>query len=188
MKQRISIIDALKGIAIIAVALYHYGGRYLPYGYLGVDIFFVVGGYLLISSLKRQMEKGVFNYWKFLFRKIVRLWPLVILVSVVAVGIGFFLMLPDDYENLAESVIASSAFVNNILQCITTKNYWDVVNLYKPLMHLWYIGVLMQAYIVLPLIYMLLSKVNRKRGIAIGTASITIVSFILFLLPTFSSA
>lgn len=59
MKQRISIIDALKGIAIIAVALYHYGGRYLPYGYLGVDIFFVVGGYLLISSLKRQMEKGV---------------------------------------------------------------------------------------------------------------------------------
>lgn len=160
----------------------------MPYGYLGVDIFFVVGGYLLISSLKRQMEKGVFNYWKFLFRKIVRLWPLVILVSVVAVGIGFFLMLPDDYENLAESVIASSAFVNNILQCITTKNYWDVVNLYKPLMHLWYIGVLMQAYIVLPLIYMLLSKVNRKRGIAIGTASITIFSSILFLLPTFSSA
>ena len=67
-------------------------------------------------------------------------------------------MLPDDFENLAESVVASSFFGNNVLACITTKNYWDVVNLYKPLMHLWYIGLLMQAYIVLPLIFNLLLK------------------------------
>ena len=100
--QRNSAIDALKGLAIIAVALYHFGGGgYLPYGYLGVDVFFVVGGYLLIGGLKRRIEDNSFNYWPFLFRKIVRLWPLVIISSIAAFSIGYAIMLPDDYENLA---------------------------------------------------------------------------------------
>ena len=136
-------LDFLKGIAIVAVVLYHFGGGLLPYGYLGVDIFFVIGGYLTIGSLKRQIEGGKFNFWRFLFRKIIRLYPLVIFVSIISMGIGYFLMLPDDFENLAESAIASSVFANNVIQCITTKNYWDVINLYKPLMHLWYVGLLL---------------------------------------------
>lgn len=147
----------------------------------------MVGGYLLIHSLKRQLERGEFNYWRFLLRKIVRLWPLVILVTLLAVVIGYALMLPDDYENLVESAIASSMFANNILQSITTGNYWDVVNLYKPLMHLWYVGLLMQAYVILPLVYMLLYKMIPKRGMTIGTVGMTIVSLVLFLLPTFPS-
>ena len=137
VKQRNTVLDAIKGIAIIAVALYHFGGGILPYGYLGVDVFLVVGGYLLIRSLSKQIGNSEFHYWSFLFRKIVRLWPLVLLAVIASVAVGYFLSLPDDYENLAESAIASSAFANNVLQCITTKNYWDVVNQYKPLMHLW---------------------------------------------------
>ena len=125
-------------------------GGILPYGYLGVDIFFVVGGYLFIRQLSRQIEEKSFNYWSFLFRKIVRLWPLILLAGIVSVGVGYFPMLPDDYENVTESAIAASIFAENVLQCITTKNYWDVVNIYKPLAHLWYVGVLMQAYVVLP--------------------------------------
>ena len=183
-------IDAIKGLAIMAVALYHFGGGILPYGYLGVDIFFVVGGYLFIASIKKKLEEGKFNYWHFCFRKIIRLWPLVILASIVSVGLGFFLMLPDDYENLAESAIASSVFSNHILQCITTKNYWDVVNLYKPLMHLWYVGVLMHAYIVIPLVFIALIKLTKSRtkGITIGIVGLTLVSLALFLMPQFSTA
>ena len=187
-KKRNIAIDAIKGFAIIAVALFHFGGECLPYGYLGVDIFFVVGGYLLIGSLRRQIEQNEFNYWGFLLRKIIRLWPLVIIASVVAVIIGYFVMLPDDYENLVESTIASSVFSNNILQCITTKNYWDIVNLYKPLMHLWYVGILMQAYVVLPLVFILFTKIFKRKGMAIGTVGLTILSFVLFLLPFFSTA
>ena len=99
-------------------------------------------------------------------------------------------MLPDDYENLAQSVIASSAFSNNILQCITTKNYWDVVNLYKPLMHLWYVGVLMQSYLALPLLYILFAKraENVKQRMFGVTVAITIVSFTLYFIPSFSAA
>ena len=96
-------------------------------------------------------------------------------------------MLPDDYENLAESVVASSAFANNILSAITTKDYWNISNNYKPLMHLWYIGVLMQAYIVLPLCFKLLDKVSGK-VLKIGAIILFAISFALYLVPVFSEA
>ena len=189
MKYRNLAIDAIKGLAIVAVVLYHFGG-YLPYGYLGVDIFFVVGGYLLTGSLYKRFERGEFNFRKFILKKIVRLLPLVILASILAVGFGYFMMLPDDYENLAQSAIASSVFANNILQCITTKNYWDIVNLYKPLMHLWYVGVLMQAYVILPLLYMIFVKISKniRKSMLCVTVAVTVLSFTMYLLPFFSSA
>lgn len=86
-------------------------------------------------------------------------------------------MLPDDYENLAQSAIASSVFVNNILQCITTKNYWDVINLYKPLMHLWYICVLVQTYVILPPIYLLVVKFSKdiKKGLLLKSLHIGVI-------------
>ena len=183
--------DFIKGIAIIAIVLYHFGGNVLPYGYLGVDIFFVIAGFLLFKSLLKEFQNNTFNYWQFIFRKLVRLWPLIIIISIVSMFVGYFLMLPDDYENLAESVIASSIFSNNILQCITTKNYWDIVNLYKPLMHLWYIGVLMEAYIIIPLIVLFANKIlpGEKRRLVILTAlGLTILSFFLFICPKFTDA
>ena len=138
-------IDVLKGIAIIAVVLYHFGGGYLAYGYLGVDIFLVISGYFMMKSIMKSMDEKRFSYWNFLFGRIARLWPLVLIMGAVALAIGCFTMLPDDLENLSQSVIASNVFANNILACITTRNYWDIVNTYKPLMHTWYLGVLMQA-------------------------------------------
>lgn len=188
--ERLILVDGLKGVAIIAVVLYHLGGGYLPYGYLGVDIFFVISGYFLVKGLLCQCEQKQFYYWRFLFHKFIRLWPLVLLAVIMAMFIGYFLMLPDDYENLAESAFASSVFANNVLQAITTKNYWNIINLYKPLMHMWYIGVLMQAYVILPVIYMICIKIfkNNRRGILIGTILMTCISLVLYLLPYFSVA
>ena len=188
MKKYRRDLDILKGIAILAVVIYHMG--FLKSGYLGVDIFFVVGGYLLIGSLTKQFTERKFKYWQYLIKKIVRLWPLVIAASFLAIGLGFVLMLPDDFENLAESSIASSMFANNILQCITTKNYWNITNLYKPLMHFWYVGVLMQAYVILPLIYLLSVKVakNARKGMIVGTIGLTLLSFVLYCLPFIPAA
>lgn len=70
-------------------------------------------------------------------------------------------MLPDDYENMAQSVIATNVFGNNVLQAITTKNYWDVVNEYKPLMHTWYVGLLMQFYVLIPFILFMIGRLIR---------------------------
>lgn len=186
--ERITMLDSLKGLAVIAVVLYHFGGV-LPYGYLGVDVFFVISGYFFVNGLLKQCKKNQFHYWKFVFRKIVRLWPLILIAGGVSLLCGFWTMLPDDYENLSESVIASALFANNILQCITTRNYWNVVNQYKPLMHLWYVSVLMQAYVILPVLYVVSVKIckNAKKGIFVCNLALSVLSAVIYLLPLFHS-
>lgn len=188
-QQRITIFDSLKGLSILAVVLYHFWSI-LPYGYLGVDIFFVISGFFMAKGLLKQFEENRFKYFNYVKKRVIRLWPLILIVSILSLLVGFVVMLPDDYENLSESVVASSVFANNILQCITTKNYWDVVNTYKPLMHLWYVGVLMQAYVVIPPIYWIFVKIFKKpqKGMIVGTVALTTVSLILYFLPVFSTA
>ena len=90
-----------------------------------------------------------------------RLWPLILIASVITFAVGAYGMLPDDFENLAQSVIASDLMSNNILAAITTKNYWDSVNEYKPLMHFWYVGILVEFYVFMPLILMFCNKVAK---------------------------
>lgn len=183
------LIDAIKGVAITVVALYHFD-EILPYGYLGVDVFFVIGGYFLLKQLDKQMQDNCFNYWKYIWGKVARLWPLIIISASISFLIGYFVMLPDDFENLSESIVASSFFLNNVLQCITTKDYWDIVNQYKPLMHFWYVGVLMKIYIILPPLYVLIThRIKRKRkGLFFSTIVTSSISLVMFLLPIFSAA
>lgn len=98
-------------------------------------------------------------------------------------------MLPDDYENMAQSVIATNFFGNNVLQAITTKNYWDVGNDYKPLMHTWYVGLLMQFYIVVPLILFALGRMiknidKRTKTFVWAISLIGLVSLLLYLISS----
>lgn len=183
-------IDVLKAVAIVAVVLYHFGGGYLTYGYLGVDIFFVISGYFMMKSISNAMKENRFRYLKYVFGRVARLWPLVLVIGVASLIIGYFCMLPDDLENLSEAVIASNVFANNVLACITTRNYWDVANVFKPLMHTWYVGVLMQAYVLLPLIYLAVYSLAKRHmtSVKITTAVITVLSLLLYLLPVASDA
>ena len=157
--------DVLKGIAIIAVILYHIG--ICKYGYLGVDLFFVVSGYFTIKSIDKLFTTKSNN--KFLPNRIYRLWPLQIIAGAICLVYGSFYMLPDDFENMTQSIVATNLFGNNVLQAITTKNYWDISNDYKPLMHTWYMGVIMQFYIIITIISFgiikLVDKTNRRTKI-----------------------
>jgi len=96
--------------------------------------------------------------------------------------VGYITMLPDDYENLSQSVIATNFFGNNILGAITTGNYWDVVNDYKPLMHTWYVGVIMQFYIVFPILFYLarLDKRNSKGTLLTIIATLAVTSLLVY--------
>ncbi len=183
-------IDFLKGIAILSVILFHANERIMPFGYLGVDIFLVIGGYFMMRTFLKDVDRGGFSYLSYLWNRIVRICPLVFILSAIAFLIGYVVMLPDDLENLAESIIASNLFSNNILACITTKDYWDVVNEYKPLMHTWYLGVLVQGYIVFPLLLMLCSsKAKDKVKASFWTVvGLTCCSLVLYLFPNFSTA
>ena len=165
----------------------------LKSGYLGVDIFFVINGFLIIPSLCRRIESEEFRYFGFLERRLARLLPLVVLASIVSLLVGFIGMLPDNYENLAESVVASNLFSENILSTITTGNYWNAVNDYKPLMHLWYVGVLFEFYLLFPLLLLACRwcakriKVHSQDTLLHVVAGISAVSLVLYLLPWASS-
>lgn len=184
--KRLYYLDTLKAIAIIVVVFFHMG--YMPYGYLGVDLFLVINGYLITRSLDRKIIEitpygfgsYVSTYIQFIIDKLYRLLPVLLLASIFCLVWGYFVMLPDDYENLSQSIIATSLFSNNVLQAITTKDYWDVVNDYKPLMHTWYVGIIMQFYIVYPLLF-LVSKNKKSEHRTSFVVLLSIMTFISFL-------
>jgi peptidoglycan/LPS O-acetylase OafA/YrhL len=152
-------IDGLRAIAVLSVILFHFG--YLANGYLGVDVFFVISGYLITGIIYDELLNGRFSLLHFYLRRTRRIIPLALFVSVVSFAIGIRLMLPDDLENLAESVVATNLFANNILQAITTRDYWNVVNEYKPLVHTWTLGVEEQYYFFYPILLLALRKKAR---------------------------
>ena len=92
----------------------------------------MINGFLIVPNVIREIEEGTFKYLQFLLKRISRLLPV---------------------------LICACAFSNNILAGITTKNYWDVVNEYKPLMHTWYLGILMEYYVLLPILLIVYRKV-----------------------------
>ena len=181
-------IDVIKGIAITVVVLFHMG--LLKSGYLGVDAFFVINGFLIIPSVIKSFDNNNFSFWNYIEKRTLRLLPLIVLASAISLVIGYLVMMPDHYENLAQSVIASNVFSENILSSITSKDYWDVDNDFKPLMHLWYVGILMEFYIVLPLI-LFLGKVGAKlfnksmcRWMEGALLISTVLSLGIYLLPS----
>ena len=180
--MRVQNYDVLKAIAIIAVVLYHFGA--CEYGYLGVDIFLVIAGYFTSKSIDKQIVNGG-GYFRFVVNRIFRLWPLLLIAGAVCLCFGWLTMLPDHFENTANSIVATNFFANNILESITTKNYWDVGNDYKPLMHTWYVGLLMQFYVLIPFILFIIGRLikdakTRQTSILITIGLIAIVSVLLY--------
>lgn len=168
-------LDLLKGLAIIAVILYHAG--WCKSGYLGVDVFFVLSGYLIVPKVMDKINDGRFHYWKFLEKRVFRLLPLVLLVCGLSLAVGYWGMLPMDLRFLSEEVLATTVFANNILQSITTQNYWAAIY-HKVLMHTWFLGVLFQFYVVFPLL-MSLFRQRMKTVFVI----LILLSVVLYLLP-----
>ena len=142
-------LDVIKGLAIIAVVLFHLG--IVKSGYLGVDVFLVINGFLIVPSLFEKIQTGNFSYKQFIKKRMMRLAPMVVLATLVCLFVGYFVMLPDDYENVGEAVVASNLYSENILLFLTTRDYWNVSNDFNPLMHLWYVGIIVEFYIIFPI-------------------------------------
>ena len=168
-------LDVLKGLAIVAVVLYHAG--WCKSGYLGVDVFFVLNGYFVVPQVMRQIEEKRFHYFAFLEKKIFRLLPLVLLICGLSLAVGYWGMLPNDFRFLSEEAVASSVFGNNILQAVTTQNYWAAIY-HKVLMHTWFLGVLMQFYVIFPLLMLLM-----RSWMKLALVLLALLSLVLYLLP-----
>ena len=162
-------------MAIVAIVLYHAG--WCKSGYLGVDVFLVLNGYLVVPKVMNEIEEGRFRYFTFLEKKIFRLLPLVLLVSGLSLAIGYWGMLPHDFRFLSEEAVAASVFMNNVLQALTTQNYWAAIY-QKVMMHTWFLGVLFQFYLIFPLLMLLM-----KRQMKVTLMMLIVLSIILYLLP-----
>lgn len=149
-------IDGLRAAAVLPVIAFH--SDFMPNGYLGVDVFFVISGFLITGILYEKLIGGNFSLTEFYVRRIRRIVPLSLFVTASCLFLGIFVMLPDDLENLAQSAFATNVFANNILLAITSRDYWDVVNEYKPLLHTWSLGIEEQYYLIYPFLFLLVSK------------------------------
>ena len=174
-------IDGLRTFAVLSVILFHLG--YADNGYLGVDVFFVISGFLITKIIYTETVENRFSIVNFYMRRIRRIIPLVLFINLVALIIGALVMLPKDLRDLGQSVVATNFFSNNILEFIVTKDYWDISTEFKPLMHTWSLGIEEQFYVVYPLIFMFFGR-KKVKFILPVIIVISIVSLLLYFIST----
>ncbi|SEJ61001.1 Peptidoglycan/LPS O-acetylase OafA/YrhL, contains acyltransferase and SGNH-hydrolase domains [Sphingomonas sp. OV641] len=172
-------IDGLRTVAVLPVLLSHAGVSLFAGGFVGVDVFFVISGYLITGIILSELDNGRFSIVRFYERRTRRLLPALFVVLVACLIAGWFLMSADAYQNLGQSIVATTLFSNNILLTVTS-GYWDMESQFKPLLHTWSLGVEEQYYIVVPL---LLAAVHRflRRHVPLALALVGLASFLLCL-------
>ena len=144
-------IDGLRAVAILSVLGYHAFPDLLPGGFVGVDVFFVISGFLISSIIFASFEKESFSYVEFYTRRIRRIFPALAVVLAVTFALGWFLLLPDEFKQLGKYTAAGAGFVSNLVSW-NEAGYFDNASDTKPLLHLWSLGVEEQFYIFWPLL------------------------------------
>ena len=172
-------LDGLRALAVIGVLLCHLEVAWLPGGFVGVDIFFVLSGYLITRLIATEInETGHFRFGNFYLRRIRRLYPALVTTIVVAWIASFFLLSPAQLENFALSAIAALFSFSNIL-FYSQANYFDALATTKPLLHTWSLSVEEQFYLLWPLTLLLASRLLGRRGMIVVLAVISIASLAL---------
>lgn len=159
-------IDGLRAIAIILVVLCH-SGLIFRGGFMGVDVFFVISGYLITTLVSREIQEGRFSLARFWMRRAYRLLPALTVASLVTVTLGCLVLLPEELAELGRALMAQSVLLANVFFW-QTSGYFDGVSEQKPLIHFWSLAVEEQFYLVFPLLLLLRP---RKGLLVLGLAS-----------------
>jgi peptidoglycan/LPS O-acetylase OafA/YrhL len=153
-------IDGLRSIAVLPVILFHAGFSSFNGGFVGVDIFFVISGYLITTIILTEMELGTFSITKFYERRARRILPALFLIMLVSFAFGWFLLFPADLKDFSQSLVAVPLFSSNILFWFET-GYWGVENELKPLLHTWSLAVEEQYYIFFPVFMLVMWRCSK---------------------------
>lgn len=152
-------IDGLRAIAVLVVIAFHAKVSGFSGGYVGVDVFFVISGFLITSILRREIAEGTYSLARFYERRIRRILPALLFMCAVTVGVAALFFIPRDFKDLAQSAGATAGFVSN-LYFWRKAGYFDQAAEWKPLLHAWSLGVEEQYYIVWPLMLVLLCRLT----------------------------
>jgi peptidoglycan/LPS O-acetylase OafA/YrhL len=165
-------IDALRGLSILLVVLFHAFPEWIPGGFIGVDVFFVISGYLITTIIYKEMINNDFSFIHFYERRIRRIFPALFFVLIITLITGWYFLFPDEYEQLGRHVFFSSIFFQNFA-LIDELGYFDKSSHYKPLLHLWTLSIEEQYYLFWP---MLLFVILQSRFDAFKTIFLIILS------------
>ena len=169
-------VDGLRAVAVVLVLIFHAFPLALPGGFIGVDIFFVISGFLITGIITRELALGRFSLLGFYNRRIRRIFPALIVVLCATLVLGWLWMLPAPFALLGSDIFASAAFSANIALLLQS-GYFDLESAKKPLLHLWSLGIEEQFYLAWPLILMLAARLRLN---LLGVASVLgIGSFLL---------
>lgn len=159
-------IDGLRAVAILLVVLFHAFPAIMPGGFIGVDIFFVISGYLISGVILSRLEAGTYSFADFYKRRILRIFPALVVVLGLCLAAGCLLFPPSLFQSLGKHVLGGAGFISNILLYNET-GYFDAAAHAKPLLNLWSLGIEEQFYLIFPLLmwgFWLYARSREQKG------------------------
>ena len=150
-------IDGLRALAILPVVLFHAFPNLLPGGFIGVDIFFVISGYLITSILLKDIQAGSYSIKTFYARRVRRIFPALSVVLLFCLALGWVVLTAVEYRSLGKHAAGGAGFIANFMFW-KEAGYFDAAGDTKPLLHLWSLGIEEQFYIVWPLLLYFFAK------------------------------
>ncbi len=155
-------VDGLRALAVLAIVIFHAAPSLLPGGFIGVDVFFVISGFLITGIILREREEERFSFARFYLRRARRILPAYIVVTAFVAAFAYWLLLPDELQNFGWALGSAGLFLTNFVFA-GSSGYFDPIAEQSPLLHLWSLAVEEQFYLVWPLLIGLLSIARLKR-------------------------
>ena len=174
-------IDGLRALAVLSVVAFHafpnlVNAGFITGGFIGVDVFFVISGFLISTIIFENLDKGTFSFTEFYSRRITRIFPALLLVLIASYAFGWFALLADEYKQLGMHIAAGAGFFSNFALW-NEAGYFDNSSETKPLLHLWSLGIEEQFYIIWPLLLWVAWK--KKFNLLTITILVLAISFYL---------
>ncbi|MGY3822778.1 acyltransferase family protein [Acinetobacter haemolyticus] len=158
-------INGLRAYAVALVVLFHFQVLGFSAGFIGVDIFFVISGYLMTKIIVDQLLQDKFSIWKFYLARGIRILPALLALTTVVAIVGWFLLIPEEFKNYGKHAASSITFLSNILYWRESSDYFSAAAHDKILLHTWSLSVEWQFYIILPIILLIIGKIKKSRNI-----------------------
>jgi peptidoglycan/LPS O-acetylase OafA/YrhL len=177
-------INGLRALAVIAVVLFHFNATWMPGGFAGVDVFFVISGFLMTGIIFRGIEHNNFSILNFYVARANRIIPALAVLCLVLLIFGWFYLTPFAYRALAKHIVGSIGFLSNLIY-LSESGYFDVASQQKWLLHTWSLSVEWQFYLIYPLLLVAMRKFMSLPAMKVTLLVGTVLGFIICVVATY---